>query len=92
MTPHTDPCCHGAGAAASTRPRTATPLINHLGHRAVTGLCRLPVHVEAGPHLRGQQRRPGSGPSQLGSQACFWQGFPKLLGLKGRVGKSEDTF
>lgn len=62
MTPHTDPCCHGAGVAASTRPRTATPLINHLGHRVVTGLCRLPVHGEAGPHLRGQRCRPGSGP------------------------------
>ena len=39
MTPYTDPCCHGADVEASTRPRSATPLINHLRHRVVTALC-----------------------------------------------------
>lgn len=30
--------------------------------------------------------------SQLPWQACGWQVFRKLLGLKGRVGMREETF
>ena len=94
MTPYTDPCCHGADVEASTRPRSATPLINHLRHRVVTALCE---ERSTWRHLQSELWRGSSGhpvaPALSGpGRPAAGKFSRKLSGLKGRVGMREETF
>lgn len=73
-------------------PRTATPLINHLGHRVVTALCAR----RGARGGRGGTYGEGCGGTLLATshplsaawQGCFWQDFTEAAGVKRR----EDAF
>lgn len=93
-TPRTDPRCHGADVEASTRPRTATPLINHLGHRVVTALsfalCQaLGTCRETQPQAGSPPSPPAVTPPYLARQASFWQVLIATVVFRG---KAEGTF
>lgn len=96
MTPHIDPCCHGAGVAASTRPRTATPLINHLGHRIVTALCAAPGAREGSAAPAGTAA-PGrlsatSRPVSAGPAGLLLARLLEAAGVKRKGGKERGHF
>lgn len=85
--------------ASTQSPRSATPLINHLGHRVVTALfaergarggrARAPAEQAAGAWSSGRPAAPlSAGLAGLLLPSFHW----KLLGLKGRVEKEGGNF